>query len=146
MAGGTPARCKPSPGSTAQAFTGNNSMAVNFNFAVAHVCRHGVDNPPAAVKAGSAVSFEVYVPSAALSIVPGASLPILTDIKAFFMDANWAWTSTTVSASNLKANARNKVSVTVPTKCRAPFTEIGVQFDFCTSWTATIYVDSVTVQ
>jgi hypothetical protein len=93
--------------------------------------------PPAAVKAGSTVSFEVYLPSASLSN--------LTDIKAFFMDANWTWTSTTASASNLKANAWNQVSVTVPANALAPFTEIGLQFDSLAAWTGTIYVDSVTV-
>jgi chitinase len=131
--------------STTEAFTGKNSMAVNFNTAHWPTAAGTVwTTPPAAVKTGSVVSFEVYVPSAALSTAAGSSL--LTDIKAFFMDANWAWTSTTVNAANLKANAWNKVSVTVPTNAVTPFTEIGIQFDFSKAWTGTIYVDTVTVQ
>lgn len=125
-------------GSTAQAFTGSSSMAVNFNSAVPVSPGTVWTTPPAAVKAGSTVSFEVYIPSASLSN--------LTDIRAFFMDATWAWTSNTVSASNLKANAWNQVSVTVPANAVAPFTEIGLQFDSLAAWTGTIYVDSVTVQ
>jgi chitinase len=126
-------------GSTAEAFTGRNSMAVNFNSAQWPTSAGTVwTTPLAAVKAGSTVSFEVYVPSTSLSN--------LTDIKAFFMDANWTWTSTTVSASNLKANAWNQVSVTVPTNAVAPFTEIGLQFDSLAAWTGTIYVDTVTAQ
>jgi chitinase len=126
-------------GSTAQAYTGKNSMAVNFNSAQGPTPPGTVwTTPPAAVKAGSTISFEVYVPSASLSN--------LTDISAFFMDAKWAWTSTTVSASNLKANAWNQISVTVPANAVATFTEIGLQFDSVAAWTGTIYVDSVTMQ
>ena len=124
--------------STAYAFTGSNSMAVNFNSAVPVSPGTVWTTPPAAVKAGTTVSFEVYIPSASLSN--------LSDIKAFFMDAKWTWTSTTVSASNLKANAWNQVSVTVPTNAVAPFTEIGLQFDSLAAWTGTIYVDTVTAQ
>jgi GH18 family chitinase len=124
--------------STAYSFTGSNSMAVNFNSAVPVSPGTVWTTPPPAVKAGSTVSFEVYIPSASLSN--------LTDIMAFFMDANWAWTSTTVSASNLKANAWNQVSVTVPANAAATFKEIGLQFDSPAAWSGTIYVDSVTVQ
>jgi hypothetical protein len=94
--------------------------------------------PPAAVQAGSTVSLEVYVPA--------ASLTNLNDIQVFFMDAQWKWTSNTVSAANLKANAWNQVSVTVPAGAVTPFTEVGLQFDSKAAWSGTIYVDTVTVQ
>jgi chitinase len=125
-------------GSTAYAYTGRNSMAVNFNSAAWPISPGTVwVAPPAAVQAGSTVSFEVYVPA--------ASLPNLKDIQAFFMDAKWTWTSATVNASNLTANAWNQVSVTVPTGAVPTFTEIGLQFDSVAAWSGTIYVDSVTV-
>jgi hypothetical protein len=125
--------------STAYAYTGHNSMAVGFNLSHWPTAAGTVwVTPPAAVKAGSVVSFEIFVPT--------SNLANLTDIKAFFMDANWTWTSTTVNASNLKTNVWNKVSVTVPANAVAPFTEIGLQFDSAKAWTGLIYVDSVTVQ
>jgi chitinase len=125
-------------GSTLYAYTGQNSMAVNFNSASWSSSPGTVwALPPAAVKAGSTVSFEVYVPA--------ASLPHLKDIQAFFMDARWTWTSVTANASNLKANAWNQVSVTVPTNAVPAFSEIGLQFDSVAAWSGTIYVDSVTV-
>ena len=125
--------------STAYANTGRNSMAVTFNSAAWPTSAATVwATPPAAVQAGSTVSFEVYVPA--------ASLPHLNDIQAFFMDARWTWTSSTISAASLKANAWNKVSVTVPANAVKNFTEIGLQFDSKAAWSGTIYVDTVTVQ
>jgi chitinase len=125
-------------GSTAYADTGHNSMAVNFSSAAWSKTPGTVwIAPPAAIKAGSTVSFEVYAPNA----LPAA----LTDIQAFFMDAKWTWTSVTVNASSLKPNAWNQVSVTVPSNAVPAFTEIGLQFDWSAAWTGTIYVDSVTV-
>ena len=118
--------------------TGQYSMAVNFNSGAWPTSAGTVYiAPPATVKAGSIVSFEVYVPTASLSH--------LNDIQVFFMDANWAWTSTTVNASNLKANLWNQVSVTVPANAVSAFTEMGLQFDSVAAWTGSIYVDSVTV-
>jgi hypothetical protein len=93
--------------------------------------------PPAAVKPGMSVSFKVYVPDGLLAN--------LNDIQPFFMDANWQWTGTFVSAGNLTPNAWNTVTVMVPLAAAAPFQEIGLQFDSKTSWTGTIYVDTVTL-
>lgn len=125
--------------STAYANTGRNSMAVAFNSSAWPSLAGTVwVTPPAAVQAGSTVSLEVYVPA--------ASLTNLNDIQVFFMDAQWKWTSNTVSAANLKTNAWNKVSVTVPAGAVTPFTEIGLQFDSKAAWSGTIYVDTVTVQ
>jgi chitinase len=125
--------------SSAYAYSGHYSMAVNFNSAHWPTSAGTVwVAPPAAVKAGSTVSFEVDVPSSYLAN--------LKDIQVFFMDAKWTWTSTTVSAANLKPNAWNKLSVTVPANAVAPFTEIGLQFDAAKAWSGTIYVDAVTVQ
>jgi chitinase len=125
--------------STAFAYTGRNSMAVSFNSAAWPSTAGTVwVKPPVAVQAGKTVSFEVYVPS--------TSLPHLNDIQAFFMDAQWKWTSNTISAANLKANAWNKVSVTVPVGAVQAFTEIGLQFDSKAAWSGAIYVDTVTVQ
>jgi chitinase len=125
--------------STTYANTGRNSMAVTFNSAAWPSSAGTVwATPPAAVHAGSTVSFEIYVPA--------ASLQHLNDIQAFFMDARWTWTSNTISAANLKANAWNKVSVTVPAGAVKNFTEVGLQIDSKAAWSGTIYVDTVTVQ
>ena len=93
--------------------------------------------PPAIVKPGANISFKVYVPA--------SSLPNLTDVQPFFMDANWTWSSTYVSAANLKPNAWNTVTVAVPTTAVAPFKELGLQFDSSTTWNGLIYVDTVTM-
>ncbi len=125
--------------STVEASTGTHSMAVNFIASGTFQAKGTVwAAPPAAVKAGSTVTFSIWVSSAALTN--------LTGIEPFFMDKNWTWTSTIVNLSKLTPNAWNKVSVVVPANAVIPFTEIGIEFDSSKLWAGTIYVDSVTVQ
>lgn len=94
--------------------------------------------PPAAVKAGSTVSFRLWVPANAFQH--------LTAITPFFMDKNWSWTSSQVALSGLTANAWNTISVTVPANAVTNFTEIGIQFDMKDLWNGTLYLDTVTVR
>ena len=87
--------------------------------------------PPAAVKAGSTVSFRLWIPANAFQH--------LTGITRFFMDKNWTWTSSSVALASLTPNAWNTVSVTVPANAVANFTEIGIQFDMKDLWNGTLY-------
>ena len=94
--------------------------------------------PPALVQPGSTVDFHVWMPSGAFTN--------LNDIRPFFMDSNWTWTSTSVDMSKLTPNSWNTLSVHVPATAVLPFNQIGIQFDSKNLWNGRIYIDSVTVR
>ncbi len=120
--------------------TGSRSLALHFiNYRQTYQKNGTVyATPPAAVAAGSTVDFHLWVPANAFQN--------LSAITPFFMDKNWAWTSTAVAMSSLTPNAWNTISVHVPANAVGTFTEIGIQFDINNLWNGILYLDTVTVR
>lgn len=117
--------------STARAFAGVRSLAVNV--AGSGAARVAVGSPT--TPAGRVVSFHVWIPS-------GSGLSSIQPFALQGASGNWAWTGTWRAASSLTANAWNTITVTVPSNAAALF-QLGVEVSAGTSWTGTIYVDSV---
>ena len=117
--------------STARAFAGTRSLALSV--AGAGSARVAVSSPAAG--AGKVVTFRLWVPS-------GSGITSLQPFVLQGASGNWAWTGSWRAISSLTANAWNTITVTVPTNAAALF-QMGVEVATGSSWTGTIYVDSV---
>jgi len=117
--------------STARAFAGSRSLAVSVG---------GTGTATAAVSSPSAgpgkvVTFRLWIPS-------GSGLSSLQPFALQGASGGWAWTGSWRAASSLTANAWNTITVTVPANAAA-LAQLGVEVATSSSWTGTIYVDSV---
>ena len=81
------------------------------------------------------MSFRVWVPS-------GSGLSSIQPFVLQGASGNWTWTGSWRAISSLTANAWNTITVTVPSNAAALF-QLGVEVRAGTSWTGTVYVDSV---
>jgi len=117
--------------STTRAFAGARSLAVSVGGS--GTARVAVSSPSAT--AGKVVSFRLWVPS-------GSGISSLQPFVLQGASGNWAWTGNWRAISSLTANAWTTVQVTVPANA-APLFQLGVEVAMGTSWTGTIYVDSV---
>jgi hypothetical protein len=117
--------------STARAFAGTHALAVSVGGnGTAQVA---TSSPlPGAAKV---VTFHVWIPS-------GSGLASLQPFVLQGASGNWTWTGNWRAASSLTANAWNTIQVTVPANA-APLFQLGVQVATSSSWTGTLYVDSV---
>jgi hypothetical protein len=115
--------------STAQKFSGNQSLAVNLNGVAAGTASPSVGN--VAVTAGTTITFRVWIPSGST----------ITTLQPYLMDQNWTWSSSWYGS--FTANAWNTLTLTVPTNAVTPLNALGVQFITSGGWTGTCYIDSV---
>ncbi len=118
--------------STAQAYAGNQSLAVNFNGTASGTASPHVNN--VAVVPGSTITFHVWI--------PGGSQ--ITALQPFIQDKNYAWTSSWYGS--FTADAWNTLSLTVPANAVSPLSVLGVQVITGGAWTGTCYIDSVYVE
>ena len=115
--------------SSAKSYTGNQSLAVNFNGTAGGMSTVSRDN--LVVPAGAMITFRIWAPSGhkISSVVPS------------IQDYNWNyWIGSGVS---LTPNAWNTVTVTAPETLTAPFQHFGLQFTTSAAWTGTCYIDSI---
>ncbi len=116
--------------SSAQAYVGNQSLAVNFNGSTSGTSAALVGN--VAITAGSTITFHVWIPV-------GSPVNVL---QPYLMDYNWGWTSSWYGS--LTPGAWNTVTLTVPTTAVTPLQELGLQFTTTAAWAGTCYIDSIT--
>ena len=81
------------------------------------------------------MTFRIWFPS-------GSGLSSLQPFVLQGASGNWAWTGSWRAISSLTANAWNTITVTVPSNAQ-PLFQMGVEVVTGSSWTGTIYVDSV---
>ena len=117
--------------STAQHYAGNQSLAVNFNGSASGTGSPSVGN--VAVVPGTTITFHVWIPSGSQ----------VTALQPYLQDNNWVWSSSWYGS--FTANAWNTVTLIVPTNAVSPLQSLGVQFITSAAWTATCYLDSVSL-
>ena len=117
--------------STTRAFAGTHALAVNVG---GQGTATVVVASPAAGP-GKVVTFHIWIPS-------GSGLSSLQPFVLQGVSGNWTWTGSWRAASSLTANAWNTITVTVPSNAAA-LAQLGVEVATGSSWTGTIYVDSV---
>jgi endoglucanase len=115
--------------SATQKFSGNQSLAVNFNGGAAGTASPSVGN--VAINPGVTITFRIWIPSGST----------ITALQPYLMDQNWAWTSAWYGS--FTPNAWNTITLTVPANAAAPLNALGVQFITSGAWTGTCYIDSV---
>jgi len=122
--------------STAQAFAGTHSLAVQFSGSHADTQQVFVSAP--ATPAGKTVTFHVWLPS-------GSGI---TAVQPYVQQGSggWSWTGSYQAASSLKAGAWNTLTVAVPANASTPLYQLGVQFFTGGPWSGTCSVDTVTWQ
>ncbi len=115
--------------STAQHFSGRQSLAVSFNGTAAGTSSASVGN--VVVPAGTTITFHVWIPSGSK----------VTTLQPYLQDYNWAWTSSYYGS--LTANAWNTITLAVPPTAVTPLQQLGIQFTTSAGWSGTCYIDSV---
>jgi len=116
--------------STAQHFAGASSLAGTMAATAATKYSLDVSNPSPAPGPGTAITFEVFVPS-------GAAVDW---VQPYVLDAGGAFTGYYVM--NPAQGVWNAITVTVPAGAMT-VNRMGVQFHTSGSWSGTVYVDSV---
>lgn len=115
--------------STARAYSGTRSLAVNITSARAVP---QIANPP--IAAGKRVTFRLWIPATAQ----------IASVQPYVMETGtWRWTSAWISGSTLTKGAWNTLSVTVPANA-APLAQLGLEIAPQGTWRGTVYVDAVT--
>lgn len=120
--------------STARAYAGSRSLAVNFNGS-AGVSLVRVSAP--AAPRGATVTFRVWLPS-------GSRISSIQPYVLQGASGGWAWTGAWRATSSLTTNAWNTITVTVPSNAATPLHELGVEFTTNGTWSGTAYIDAVT--
>lgn len=115
--------------SATQKFSGNQSLAVNFNGAAAGTASPNVGN--VSIIPGTTITIRVWIPSGST----------ITTLQPYLMDQNWSWTSSWYGG--FTANAWNTLTLTVPTNAVTPLNALGVQFITSGAWTGTCYMDAI---
>ena len=115
--------------STAQHYSGNQSLAVNINSTAAGSSSVQVGN--VSVLPGQTITFHVWIPSSYK----------FSNLQPYLQDNNWGWTSSWYGS--FTPNAWNTLSLTVPPNAVSPFHNLGIQFNTSGGWTNTCYIDSV---
>jgi hypothetical protein len=119
--------------STAEAFSGAQSLAVNLSGSAGSPYAY-VSSP--STPAGATVTYHVWIPANSQ----------ITAIQPYVQQGEtggWAWTGNYVSISNLQTNAWNTLTVTVPSNAVTPLYQLGVQFYTGATWTGTCYIDAI---
>ena len=112
------------------AFAGTQALAVSTNGA-AGTAWVMVASP--STPAGKTVTFNIYVPSGA---------PVSSVQPYVQQSGNWTWTGNWQSSSAIHFGGWTTLTVTVPSNATA-LSSLGVQFTTSSTWTGTVYVDSV---
>ena len=118
--------------STAQSYSGNQSLAVNLNGTEANNATLNVGN--VVVVPGSTITYHVWIPAGGQ----------ITALQPFVMDKNYSWTSSWYGS--FTADTWNTLTVTVPSDAVSPLSALGIQFVTGDAWTGTCYIDSVSVE
>ncbi len=118
--------------STNQSYSGNQSLAVNFNGTVGGTASPNVGN--VTVVPGSTITFHIWIPTGSQ----------ITALQPFIQDQNYGWTARWYGS--FTANAWNTLTVTVPTNAVMPSKALGVQIFTDAAWTGTCYIDSADVE
>ncbi len=120
--------------STARAFSGSASLAVNFTGTAGGTQQAYVPSP--STPAGKTVTYRVWIPAGSK----------LTSIQPYVQQGaagGWRWTGNWQSISGLTAGAWNTIAVAVPANAATPLYQLGVQFTTNAAWTGTCSIDSV---
>ena len=120
--------------STAQAFAGAHSLAVQFNASGGSAQQVYVLAP--STPAGKTVTFHIWIPA-------GGGITAVQPFVQQGSAGGWLWTGNYQAASSLKAGAWNTLTVAVPANAATPLYQLGVQFFTGGAWSGTCYVDSV---
>ncbi len=115
--------------SSAQAYAGNQSLAVNFNGTAGGTSTVSLGN--AIVPVGETVTFHVWIPSGST----------ITSVETWMQDKNWNGTQSFYGS--FTANAWNTFTLTVPTNATTPFVNFGLRFTTSAAWTGTCCIDSI---
>jgi hypothetical protein len=120
--------------STAEAFSGSHSLAVNITANGSDGLAF-VSNP--STPAGATVTFHVWIPA-------NSQITAIQPYVQQGASGGWAWTGNWQPISGLQTNAWNAVQVTVPSNATTPLYQLGVQFfTGSTAWTGTCYIDAI---
>ncbi len=120
--------------STARAYRGSASLAVNFSGTAAGTQQAYVALP--STPAGRTVTYHVWFPTGSR----------ITSIQPYVQQGaagGWLWTGNWQPVSSLTAGAWNTITVAVPANAATPLYQLGVQFGTNAAWTGTCYIDTV---
>jgi len=120
--------------SSTEAFSGKNSLAVNFDGPAGTAQAYAIYPT---VPAGDIVAFHVWVPA-------GSSLAWVEPLVEQGTGTSAVITSTKVPIASLHTNAWNTITVKVPSNAQVPLTRIAVNFNTTATWKGTCYIDAVT--
>jgi hypothetical protein len=127
---GAPATGIASSGVTT--FAGAQALAVTANGSAGTAWTQ-VSTP--STPAGKVVTFHFYIPN-------GAPISSVQPYVQQNSSANYAWTGAWTSIGSLQVGAWNTLTVTVPSNASALWS-LGFQFTTSTTWSGTVYVDSI---
>ncbi|MEO7719817.1 MAG: glycoside hydrolase family 5 protein [Capsulimonas sp.] len=116
--------------STARKYAGSQSLALSFSGAASS---SSVSVAAPSTPAGKKITFRVWIPKGSK----------ISAVQPYAIDRNRVRTGTSKPIKNLKTNAWNTLTVTVPSKAATPLQQCGVQFTASAQWTGTCYVDSI---
>ncbi len=116
--------------SAAQAYAGNQSLAVNFNGTAGGTSEVSAES--AVVPGGATVTFRVWIPSGST----------ITTIEPWLQDYNWNWFQSWYNSYT--PDAWNTYTLTIPEGLTTPFHKFGLRLSTSAGWTGTCYVDSIT--
>ncbi|HZT41147.1 MAG TPA: hypothetical protein VFA07_03115 [Chthonomonadaceae bacterium] len=119
---------------TSPVYAGAQSLAVNFNGSKSDTQQAYVGSP--STPAGKTVTFHVWIPS-------GSAITAVQPYVQQGASGGWTWTGNYQAISNLKTNAWNTITVTVPSNAVTPLYQLGVQFFTNAAWKGACYVDSI---
>ncbi len=123
--------------SSAQAFAGTQSLAVQFSGSQQDTQQVFVSSP--ATPAGKTVTFHVWIPA-------GGGITAVQPYVQQGSGGGWQWTGAYQPVSSLKAGAWNTLTIAVPANATTPLYQLGVQFFTGGAWSGTCYVDTVSWQ
>ena len=115
--------------STVQHYSGNQSLAINFNGATGGTADVYVTNVN--VPVGATITFHIWIPVGST----------ITAINPYLQDYNWNWSGT--SYGSLATNAWNTITLTVPANDTTPLQRLDIQFTTNAAWTGNVYIDSI---
>ncbi len=115
--------------STVQHYSGNQSLAINFNGAAGGTADVYLSN--VVVPAGATITLHVWI--------PGGST--VTGINLNLQDYNWNFSGS--NYGSLSSDAWNTLTLTVPVNDTTPLQRLDIQFTTSAAWTGTVYIDSI---
>ncbi len=115
--------------STAQAYAGNQSLAINFNGTAGGTSVVTLNS--AVVPNGATVTFRLWIPAGST----------ITTIEPWLQDYNWNWYQSWYNSYT--PDAWNTFTLTIPADVTAPFVYFGLRLTTSAGWTGTCNLDSI---